>query len=76
MKNINLVTEEFEEKEVKVNTDFILELRAEAARQKIQKNAKEFAKTFGNNGNDVPRIDRKSISEINKIIESFEIIEE
>jgi hypothetical protein len=65
-----------EEAEVKVDMDFIKKVRAEAERQKVQRNAKQFAKKLGNNGKDMPKVEIESKTEMDDLIESMDIIEE
>ena len=76
MSKLNVEIEENETKEVKVSMDLILKLREEAARQKVQRDAKSFAKTLGNNGADVPDFTQESQTELDEIAEGFEITEE
>lgn len=71
-----LEVEECEQHKLKVNMDIILKLREEAERQKLHRNTKAFAKTLGNEGKDVPNLSQESTSQLDKIAESFEIIEE
>ena len=56
--------------------EYILKLREEAERQKLQKNVKAFAKTLGNEGKDVPNFSQESMSEMERLAEEFEVIDE
>jgi len=65
-----------EEGEFKVGMDFIMKLRTEANRQKAYRSSKDFAKMLGNDGSDIPDFKQDSLSELDKIADSLEIIEE
>ena len=73
---VSLIVEEVKQYDLKVSMEFILKLRDEAERQKISKNAKAFAKILGNTGKDIPETNQESVSKLNEIADSFEIIEE
>ena len=75
---VGLVEKDFDETEdgeMKVTEDFISELRALAKRQKAEASAEEFTKILGNDGKDVPKPSPQE-SEINALIDTFEIEEE
>ena len=60
---------------MKVDEEFIRNLRALAKKQKAESSGEEFAKTLGNDGKDVPKPIPEE-TELNAIADSLEIIEE
>ena len=73
--DVNKDYNEEEEGEMKVTEEFISELRALAKRQKAESSAEEFVKILGNDGKDIPKPSPQE-SEINKLVDEFEIEEE